>query len=611
MKGRIIFLLIWSALTGVTLYSLLKEEKVVRSGGSPIATVARISGDAQVRPESSIIWSTASAKQDLFNNDYLATFDDSKVQIRFKDGRNIHLEENTQIIIRSLAKGKESLEIELLHGNVTAEGKGKNSKDQKYLSVKAGEKKFRLKDGLAALTISHERSAPESARIEGYNGNVEVVTDKGAKPLTDHDLSAPSKSAAELAAEAAQAAAAQKAEEEAALLAAEEAAKKEAAAKKLAEEKALRELNAKKAKAMQLAALAKPVPPPEVKPVATKPVKEEPPKFDLVKLMQDSKIEPQIISPTASQVFWSLRPLAQAVKAPLPIVVKLPETETADLKWRPLLAAFGSATLGSNSNLTFKKLGDYGFGKQTINVSLQELEKQQLIKKAADSGNSLQFTLKPGVEVSSPDGSDSHMTFAEPQSFEIRSIAEFGNRPIKLSLSNLKTSKKNPDWILQSKNPSSNTYWIQLKTAQDLPRFADLIAGATDFNITPGSGDNMDGLGIFIVKNHKIIGSVGGIEKHKRGIEHVRKTLDAEVIFQGPAHAYIGGGKELKALIKQKGALPERLYILNDGKFIGVSEEFLRKNPEVRKFLTAHTSAFFTEPIDVLSSKTDWGTTSH
>lgn len=475
MKGRHLFFIAWGILFGINLYYLIKEDKIVRSTEGAIAKLIEKKGEAQFRPESRSIWSAAKVQQDFFDNDYLATLDGSEAQVRFKDGRSIKLSENTQVVIRSKNASKDSLEIELLHGNLTASSKVKGGKNVNGIAIKAGEKTFKLKDEQAVLSLSHDRSQPEVVNIEKVSGKVDMISDTGRKLLTSKDVNA-SKKAAPISVTPPPVALAPKVEES------EQSAEQKLDMKPV-----------KKAPKPTTIALAKPIAAPELKmpattpqaPEAVKPMELE--KKDILKIVHATSYEPEIESPSSQQIIWSQTPIQVAMNTPLAFTLNPPKEEPQDFKWRPILGGFGSALLGNNSNLSLKKVGEVGFKKQKINITLQELDAAKLLKKQNEPYPIFQFTLKPGVEIFTEEGKDSEFSFNEAKNFEVRSLADFGDRSVKLYLSNLKARKSPDNWVTQNKDNKEDAklYWIHLKTGKDLPKFGDLINGAKNFDRGP------------------------------------------------------------------------------------------------------------------------------
>ena len=98
----------------------------------------------------------------------------------------------------------------------------------------------------------------------------------------------------------------------------------------------------------------------------------------------------------------------------------------------------------------------------------------------------------------------------------------------------------------------------------------------------------------FIVRDRNIVAATNSA--NQRELRWLKSRLKGQNVFQGSSDAYIGGIKEFNRL-SQAGRLPKKVYIINGGRFIAVSPEFMNENPSVKAFISGQGSAFFRKPV--------------
>ena len=84
-------------------------------------------------------------------------------------------------------------------------------------------------------------------------------------------------------------------------------------------------------------------------------------------------------------------------------------------------------------------------------------------------------------------------------------------------------------------------------------------------------------------------------------MKKLKKALGADVIYRGNRNAYIGDLDVFKSLLEQK-KIPDIFYVLHNDKFIEINLAFMKSHPSVGRFLDENATAFFREPIEVVTS---------
>lgn len=500
--------------------------------GDPVAQIVFQDGQVQFRPDNDLIWQDVENNQYLFENDNIATGENGLVIINFGNNKTLELSTNTQIRIKQLASDDQDFEIDLIRGNLTALS-DVNVSNEKLKTSEAS-----IRTGDKVIQVDEKASKLSISKKRGEN-DAEIAVLSGQALLIDKDKR-------------------QTLQQE---------AKAEAEAQPV-------------------------VPAPEPKPL----VHPEPKKPLITLDTTRAKLYmPQIVVPTESQTIWALQPLQSAKQVKIPIYLDPPKSAPEGKTWRPMLGAVKSGMFEKLPTAALQWTGEPYLKRQSILVSLDELEKNDLLIRTDGDVPTLAFKLKPGVVIANPNNSGKEMSFADAKTFQVGLLGDLKGT-IAFKIAGVGVDHSPNPWLIRPKLQAPNTFDVVLQDAESIPAISPILAGSRNFEVDK-MPKGLEGEGIYLVRSHKIVGKLQGAIPEKKVIALFKKLLNCDFIYEGKAKSYIGSLVEFRQLAKSPQGLPERIYILNNGQFIGISKDFMQKNKALQKFLDDKTSAFFSEPI--------------
>lgn len=575
-KGRLIFLTIWSVITGGLVFSIIYEPPE-QLGGPKIGIIQDAAGTVQVKPDAQILWRDAGKGFLLGYNDSISTGSASSTTINISNAKPITLGPNSVVTIRSSKGSKKELLIQLERGVLEA-AKGKVAKNNQTLSgervqnikIRAGKSTFSLGGTNTELTIVKDKINSE-AKVVKASGNITVrkkgsaslsklgeIHVKGGDTKTNFKRSTSQGFEIDL-----------------------KNKLEEASRKKLAAKTPL-EPEKKKPKKKKLKSV------PQTRP--------EPPKVDLKKysIVESAvakKFVPEIVFPKREWVAWTQDSLEKVKRGKFTLNLTKPRNRPPALyAWAPAIIGLAQGKFNSK-----EWVGRGALKAQKISINLAQAQDVATITQFPFQ--QLTISLRPGAHLINRQTKKREKAYGEPFRIRIRSLSALGTGQILLRFGKWDFNPISRRLLWEK--PFDPVASIWLKSASDLFRIRGLIKpgkfSLSRPRLTPR------GRGIYIVKNYNVIGQVKGMLK-KEHLNRLRQKLEADFIFKGMANAYIGGLAQFNAA-NAKGSLPDKIYILNSGKFIAISQKFLKENKSVQQFLDSNTAAFFRSPIKAISFK--------
>jgi hypothetical protein len=310
---------------------------------------------------------------------------------------------------------------------------------------------------------------------------------------------------------------------------------------------------------------------------------------------------PTIAIPQASNTLWSTSSYATVRTRRLTIMLNPPAKSPKDKRWAPVLGAVKEGMFEKLPTAALKWEGRPYFKQQTFFITLSELETKGLLINEKKEISERSFKIKPGVMLSNTDGSGKEISYDMPQTVHVVTLGDLTGA-VELRLTNFAFARLDKQWISRPNIPlGDKSFNIQLFDATDIPMLDGLLAGADNFQVRKLPAPP-EGQGIFFVRARKVVARAYGEIQTTGQINFLTKLLNAEFAYRGKASSYIGGLPEYRKLSKDKNRLPPKIYVVNDGEFIGISRDFMQ-NAAVQRFLKDNTSTFFSEPIELIESR--------
>lgn len=559
----------------LSVWWLFFQKSESTSSGTPLARLTEQVGDIQYRQDDEILWHNAENDQYVFENDNIATGPNSYASINFGNSRTIELGPQTQIRIRPMSKDSQEFELDLLRGQVAARPGSENderikgAKKAMQLRIFSGNESFALKRQ-AELVLKKDRGQ-QTSDVMFANGQVSHQGTDGSK---DIKVDGEKISLADQIKEGL------------------EVKQEEPAVEP--EPKPVPKVVVKKTP-IPPPLLPPPLPPPAPTPQPEKPLVE--PKIALT-APREKGIDflPVLAFPPPRTIVWSTLSWQDLLTKPLQLVVE-PPNRKPEMSWQPVIASF---TKEKPNERVFVLQGKDEFRRQFLGLKLDRMRERGLLRQES-SEQEYQIELAAGVRLK--DGDTFNEAATAPRLIRIRSaltLPKSKKAGLKIRVAQLSAQSKSSTWFVTPETFQETSH-LYLKDIQDFPRVQPLLQGSQGFSVE-SSENEIHGKGVFIVRDLSVVGKIGGRLGEQKTLNRVRSMLKAEAIYRGSATAYIGGLTQFKerALAKK---LPEKIYILHDGRFIGVNRDFMKTNPTLRRFLEQRTSAFFTEPVEILSAE--------
>lgn len=178
--GGLLLFAVWAALFGFTVRELLLGDAVVQRSSGSIGSLVVREGTVQFRPADVAIWTPTARSHRFFEGDMVATGDSSRAVVRFEDGRELEITENSQIALRTEADRSSSQYgaiVTLLRGNLAARApspaEGQAVAEAAPLRIVTGDKVFTLSRPDAGLAMERSRGAA-TPLVKQVQGKVEV-----------------------------------------------------------------------------------------------------------------------------------------------------------------------------------------------------------------------------------------------------------------------------------------------------------------------------------------------------------------------------------------------------------------------------------------------------
>lgn len=573
MRGKIAFMILWTPLMGLSVWWLFFQKSQNTSSGTPIARVTEQVGDIQYRQDDDILWHNAENNQYVFENDNIATGPNSYASINFGNSRTIELGPHTQIRIRPMNKVGQEFELDLLRGQVAARPGSENDRNVKgskkamQLRIFSGKESFALKRQ-AELVLKKDRDQ-ETGNVVFANGQISHQGTTGTKDIKVDG------------------------EKISFVDQVHDGIEIKSTPTPEPEPKPVPKIVIKKTP------IPTPLPPPLPAPTPP-PVPEKPLVEPTVALTapREKGIDflPVMLFPPPHNIVWSTSSWRDLLERPLQLVMEPPQKKP-EVAWQPVIA---SSTKDQPEKRVFVLQGQAEFRRQFLGLKLDRMRERGFLRQES-SEEEYQIELAAGARLKDENGIDEAAT--APRLIRIRSalsLPKSRKAGLKIRMAQLAPQSKLVPWFVTPET-FKETSSLYIKGTDDLSRLQMLLQGSQGFSVE-SSADEIRGKGIFIVRDLAVMGKIDGQLGGQKDLDRVRSMLKAEAIYRGSATAYIGGLTQFKerALAKK---LPQKIYILHDGRFIGVNRDFMKTNPTLRRFLEQKTSAFFTEPIEILSAE--------
>lgn len=572
MRGKLAFLAVWTPLMALSVWWLFFQNTSGTQSGTPLARISEQVGDIQYRPDDDILWHTAENNQYVFENDNIATGPNSYASINFGNSRTIELGPQTQIRIRPVGKDGDEFELDLLRGQVAARPGSESDQNvkgaRKGMRIYTGSESFSLKRQ-AELVLKRDRGqemgdvlfalgqisrngadgSKNSIKVDGENISLSSQVNEGLEIIAKTETPPPPPPV-------------------------------------------------KKDPPKRIVRITPIPPPPPIAPppapVPAKPV--EDPKVALA-APSEKGIDylPVLAFPPPGSIVWGSMSWKEMITKPLQLVIE-PPNKKPDAIWQPIVA---SSTKERPDERVFILQGKDEFRRQVLGLKLDKMRDRGFLRQES-SAEEYQIELAAGVRLKHEGTANEAAT--APRMIRIRSAQTMpaSKSGIKVRLARLIMQTKSVPWFVTPDKFTESSF-VYLKDSGDFLNIQGLLPSSQGFTVE-ASGNEIQGRGIFIVRDHTLVGKIGGQTGSQKSMDGLRTALRAEAIYRGSATAYIGGLTHFKERAVAK-KLPEKIYILHDGRFIGVSRDFMKTNPTLRKFLEQKTSAFFTEPIEILSAE--------
>lgn len=601
-SSKVLFLCGWTLGTGLLGLSLYKDnqpDKDLRNLGQTetVGAIEIMNGDVQVKPDARIIWRPGFEGQLLSNNDSISTGPNGQAIINIQNSKPLRLGPNSVITIRSRQDQNNNRDviIDLTRGYLQAE-KGTVKNHKSLANHQASE--IKIRSGNQTYAIGTNRNTEFALLRNDRDTNAQVLKSQGSVSLKSNNGSIAS--------------AIKPIANQSSFASIEsQALEKHDRSFEINLEPENSRIQQNPANLMLISpALANDTNVIELKPLMPlkeikvnepkekfTPVLKQPEKLNLkfglaarVNLGDLSKYIPQVTIPRPDSIGWVYQDANQIANITIPIRVRHPSVDLlSGFSWTPVIGGSKSASLGAlsmeSAEITWR--GSPIYQPQTIIANLSQAS--AIIQQAPNKSGSLALSIKPGAILQGPEGKK-RTVFGKPQTIQLKAITSLGSGPIRVALDSWQTrpNKSQIHWGASGVKPIS----IILKSASDLPKlFPYMLPGRFQLYRTAFSNNT----GIFLVSKKKVIAKVEGPIGGLANLHKLRAILGSNFMYRGRGDDYIGGA-EAYAAIKDK-YKADKIYVLKSGRFIGINQEFIKKNQAVKEFLKSDKAIFFRAPI--------------
>ena len=221
-------------------------------------------------------------------------------------------------------------------------------------------------------------------------------------------------------------------------------------------------------------------------------------------------------------------------------------------------------------------------------------EASSFIKESIVGFPKMTLTVKPGANLKSAN-TEKSQAIGKPYKLSIHSIANLPQGGIRLDIG--KWSFTEPKSKLIWTKPFKKIAAISIANTSDIFKLKSFI---TTEGFRLGQKRRFTGRGIYIVRGKTILAKINGSAKSRENVLKLTKKLGGNFAYKGTGESFIGGILEFRKL-DRRGKLPEKIFILNGGNFIGINRGIMKDNPAVQRFLNSNSSAFFAKQIKPIS----------
>lgn len=576
-KVKIIFVMVWSLITGAIVTSILYEPNE-QAIGENIAILENVSGTVQVKPDAKILWRDIDQGYIMSFNDKVSTGRNSRASINIKNFKTFTLGPDSLFTIRQPKGDKREILIDLERGFLETKTRPKSSNNRQIVSspntkitIRSGQKSYNLSGRGSDIAILKKKIGGE-AKVVGAQGDITVrrkgsnSTERVEKIQRYEDVD---------------------------FYLRDKASRFEVDLPVIPKE-------IEKVEEPELP-LPKKVLPAKIempKPRVPEPI--EAPKMEFAMISEKSarKYIPSIHSPENGWIAWVKAPIQSVKNSSFTIRLAPPKSRPPkNISWIPIIAGVPQGKLSSLS----QGAGIFWKGQSKIKsqkIKLMMSKAETILIERNRPFPEIRLKIRAGAMVKLKQQPQATMVLDESsQTLKIRSLNSIQSGSIRIHFREWDFRKSSRKLIWEK--PFIKKTSISLKSIRDFKKISGLMKNGRFSLDRPNR--SLSGHGIFLVRDHEIVAKVEGALGSPENLSRLQKRLSCQFIYEGTANAYIGGLQEFRKMERQ-GKLPKKIYILNSGNFIGINQKFMKDNPSVQRFLNSNTSAFFRSPIKAIGS---------
>ena len=171
--------LVCLSVCAVSLYFFWRElnHSTVRNDKEKIATIYFKQKIAQRQFDDSVVWERLSQNSPLYNKDTIYTSDFSQAIVKFNDGTQLELNENTMLKLSYSEKG---VEINVSGGDIQIDGSRSKSKKELAVSMQNGTT-VKLDSGSTVSLKSDAASGVNNIEVQGGTAKIETKNGDSGK----------------------------------------------------------------------------------------------------------------------------------------------------------------------------------------------------------------------------------------------------------------------------------------------------------------------------------------------------------------------------------------------------------------------------------------------
>jgi hypothetical protein len=139
------------------------------NNSTPLAQVSSVNDEVLRRPPKRLLWQQLSTGDNLYNGESIRTSEKGELQIQFMDGRSLHLEPDTFIVI---AKTKDQLSLDLVEGSFVANGSASSEGGEAAPKLVLNSKKGAIDLSSAKAAISKTKG--KDLDLQVFEGKAKV-----------------------------------------------------------------------------------------------------------------------------------------------------------------------------------------------------------------------------------------------------------------------------------------------------------------------------------------------------------------------------------------------------------------------------------------------------